>query len=96
MKDFIKMIVSEAYFNYHKQQHQDEQEQKQQSNYNDNYNYETNQYENYAVDIVNDSYYKTTDNDIINKIKCNNNNININGENTGDINLGNDGQRGWY
>jgi hypothetical protein len=39
-----------------------------------------------------DNNYKSKDSDFIKKIKCNNNNININGENTGDINLGNDGQ----
>jgi hypothetical protein len=39
-----------------------------------------------------DKSYNTKDNDIIKKIKCNNNNININGENTGVIKLGEDGK----
>ena len=38
------------------------------------------------------AYYKSKYSDFINKIKCKNNNININGENNGDINLGNNGQ----
>jgi hypothetical protein len=58
----------------------------------DNYGYEQDQYEQYTNHMTNDNYYKSQGSDFVKKIKCNNNNININGENTGDINFGNEGK----
>jgi hypothetical protein len=53
----------------------------------EDYNYEANQYERYAMDMANDNYYKSQDMDIIKKIKCNNINNNLNGDDN-TVNLG--------
>jgi hypothetical protein len=42
---------------------------------------ETDQYENYAMEMANDNYYKSPGSDFIKKIKCNNINVNVNGFN---------------
>ena len=47
----------------------------------EDYRYEANQYEQYANDKVNDNYYKSQGSDFIKKIRCNNINSNINGDN---------------
>jgi hypothetical protein len=48
------------------------------------------EYQSYGKDI-----YKSKDSSVsINKLKCINNNVNINGNNTGDINVGNSGSSG--
>jgi hypothetical protein len=49
------------------------------------YGYQPDQYENYAMDMANNNYYKSQGSDIIKKIKCNNINSNNNGV---DVNLG--------
>ena len=43
--------------------------------------YYVDQYENYAMDMANDNYYKSQGSDFIKKIKCNNINVNVNGFN---------------
>ena len=42
--------------------------------------YYADQYENYAMDMANDNYYKSQGSDFIKKIKCNNINANLNGD----------------
>ena len=49
--------------------------------------YYADQYENYAMDMANDNYYKSQDSDFIKEIKCNNINSNFNGV---DDNIGTD------
>jgi hypothetical protein len=53
----------------------------------EDYGYEEDQYERYATDMTNDNYYKSQGSDFIKKIKCNNINTNINGDDN-TINLG--------
>jgi hypothetical protein len=45
----------------------------------EDYDYEADQYENYAMDMENDNYYKSQGSDFIKKLKCNNINSNFNG-----------------
>jgi hypothetical protein len=49
-------------------------------------------YPSYDKDDSRDKSKKDSSSDIINKIKCTTNNIVINGNNTGDVNIGNNGQ----
>ena len=49
--------------------------------------YYADQYENYAMDMANDNYYKSHASDFIKEIKCNNINSNFNGV---DDNIGTD------
>jgi hypothetical protein len=45
----------------------------------EDYGYEADQYEQYAKNMANDSYYYKSNSDLIQKIKCNNINSNLNG-----------------
>jgi hypothetical protein len=66
-----------------------EQPQYQQPSYKPDYSEP--QYPSYGTDNKRDKIQKNIKNIDINKIKCINNNININGNNTGDVNIGNKG-----